>query len=80
MAATDKPYRDQKALDVVFAVSCALMLLTVVWMFADDYNRPFKRYQRDFRDVEEEVSKRTMLAGAPNSVFQIFLALVASPR
>ena len=33
MAATDQTYRNQKTLDIVFAVSCVLMLLSMVWMF-----------------------------------------------
>ena len=32
MAATDKTYRNQKTLDIVFAVSCILMLLSSFWM------------------------------------------------
>ena len=47
MAATDQFYRKQKTLDVVFAVSCILMLVCTVWMFWDDYNRPWKKDQRD---------------------------------
>ena len=44
MAATDKPYRDQYVLDVVFAASCGVMLLSLVWMFADDYYREYDQY------------------------------------
>ena len=51
MAATDKPYRNQQTLNVVFAVSCVAMLLTTLWMLVDDYNREFKTVQRKFRDV-----------------------------
>ena len=45
MAATDQTYRDQKILDVVFGVSCALMLITTGWMFWQDYNRDWKAGQ-----------------------------------
>jgi len=65
MAASDQTYRSQKALHVVFAVSSVAMLVTTGWMFWDDYNRPFKKEQRAFRDVEEELAKRAMLAAAP---------------
>src|SRR5206468_68290 len=41
-------------------------LVTTGWMFWDDYNRPFKTEQRVFRDVEEELAKRAMLAAAPS--------------
>jgi hypothetical protein len=36
MAATDQPYRNQNTLDVVFGVSCVLMLVTTGWMFWQD--------------------------------------------
>src|SRR5262245_556002 len=65
MAATDKPYRSQRALDIVFGVSCVLMLLTTLWMFAQDYNRDFKAVQRTFRDVEAAVAERDMVDKLP---------------
>lgn len=67
MAASDKTYRKQTVLHVVFAVSSLAMLVTTVWMFWDDYNRPFKKEQRIFRDVEEQVSRRSALESAPDS-------------
>src|SRR4051794_37950145 len=66
MAATDKPFRDQRALDIVFAASCALMLLSVVWMFADDYYREYKPVQRKFRDVETALNERQMIQDLPH--------------
>ncbi len=65
MAATDQVYRNQKTLNVVFAVSCVLMLLSVIWMLVDDYNRPFKAVQREFRDVEAQLSVQLMLDNMP---------------
>jgi mono/diheme cytochrome c family protein len=67
MAATDQTYRNQRTLDVVFGVSCVLMLLSVLWMFWQDYNREFKAVQRQFRDVEEAVSEHAMLAALPSA-------------
>ena len=58
MAATDKHYRDQNLLDFVFAASSILMLVSVIWMFAQDYFREFNTDQRAFRDVEEAVAQR----------------------
>src|SRR5689334_24322535 len=66
MAATDKPYRNQYRLDVVFGVSCVLLLFSVGWMMYDDHYRPWKRVQRTFRDVEEAMSLQQMLAKAPD--------------
>lgn len=66
MAATDKTYRPQKTLDIVFAVSCVLMLISIVWMFVQDYNREFKGVQRQFRDVDEALTERGMLDKLPD--------------
>src|SRR5262245_41270214 len=67
MAATDAFYRDQKSVNIVFAVSCVALLASTIWMVADDFNRPFKKDQKVFRDVEEEMSKRAALAMAPDA-------------
>lgn len=66
MAATDQTYRNQKTLDVVFAVSCILMLIGTLWMFWQDYDRPFKHVQREFRDVEEAMNEYQMLGQLPS--------------
>src|SRR5437660_7879397 len=66
MAATDQTYRNQRTLDIAFAVSCVLMLASIVWMFAQDYFREFKQVQRKFRDVEEALAERTMLEKMPD--------------
>src|SRR5579871_6689238 len=66
MAATDQTYRNQRTLDIVFAVSCILMLLGTLWMFWQDYSREFKTVQRDFRDVEEAMNEQQMLAQLPS--------------
>jgi mono/diheme cytochrome c family protein len=65
MAATDQTYHNQKTLDIVFAVSCILMLLGTLWMFWQDYNREFKHVQREFRDVEEAMNEHQMVAQLP---------------
>src|SRR5262245_5714751 len=67
MAATDKTLRNQKALDMVFAVSSILMLVSVVMMLAQDYFREFKDEQRVFRDVEAKVAQRLALDQIPDS-------------
>jgi mono/diheme cytochrome c family protein len=69
MAATDQTYRKQKTLDVVFAVSSILMLLSIFWMLWDDYNREFKHVQRKFRDVEDEIFLRAMLDKMPDPAY-----------
>ncbi len=69
MAATDKAYRNQNMLDIVFAVSSLLMLASIMWMFAQDYFREFKTEQRHFRDVEEALAARQALEQAPGEQF-----------
>jgi hypothetical protein len=66
MAASDQTYRNQKALDVVFGVSCVLMLVSLVWMFWDDYNRAWKKEQREFRNVEEAMADRVAVSKLPD--------------
>jgi cytochrome c1 len=66
MAATDQTYRNQKMLDIVFAVSGILTLLSLVGMFAQDYFREFKTEQRQFRDVEAAMAERAVLALLPS--------------
>ena len=74
MAATAEPYRSQKTLDIVFAASCAAMMLSTIWMFAADYRRDYKNTQRTFRDVEATLAEREMLDKLPDP------ALVADLR
>jgi hypothetical protein len=57
MAATDQTYRNQKALDIVFAASSVALLLSMIWMFVQDYNREWKTEQREFRDVDPEFAQ-----------------------
>ena len=63
MAATDKAFRDQRALDIVFAVSNILMLLSIGWMLWQDYAREYKVEQRDFRRVEVGIAQAARAAG-----------------
>ncbi len=65
MAATDKPYRNQYHLDVIFGVSCIVLLLTTAWMFIDDHYRAYKPVQRKFRDVEEALYVQQMAEKYP---------------
>src|ERR1700733_7803986 len=67
MAATDKTLRDQKMLDMAFAVASILMLVSVIMMLGQDYFREFKDEQRVFRDVEAKVAQRLALDQIPES-------------
>lgn len=65
MAATDKTLRDQRTLDIVFAVSNILMLVSIVWMMWQDYAREYKTEQREFRTVESAMAQRAALEMLP---------------
>src|SRR5262245_31135906 len=65
MAATDKTYRNQRTLNIVFAWSSVAFLLVCIWMMADDYNKPHKQVQREFRDVESNLSLALALEQTP---------------
>src|SRR5947209_3644603 len=67
MAATDQTYRNQRMLDIVFAVSNVLMLVSIIWMFVQAYNREFKQVQRKFRDVDEALTERQLLEKLPDT-------------
>src|SRR5213595_3343532 len=66
MAASDQFYRKQKTLDLVFGVSSALMLASIVGMFIQDYYRSWKPEQRNFRPVESAISLREALSDIPS--------------
>ena len=53
MPATEKTWRDQKWMHVVFGVSSLIMLVTTVWMFAKDHNREWRSWQLKDRGKEK---------------------------
>ncbi len=52
MPANEQTWRNPKLMHLVFAISSIAMLLATVWMMADDHNRPWKEYQRTFRELD----------------------------
>src|SRR5277367_1914589 len=66
-AATDQNYRSQKTLDIVFALTCILMLVSIIWMYAQDQFRDWKVEQREFRNVEEALLQRAVVRVAPDA-------------
>src|SRR5436853_559036 len=51
MAASDATYRNTRTLNIVFAASSVVMLLTIIGMFAEDYFRDWKIEQRLLYDI-----------------------------
>ena len=52
MPATEQTWWNLKVLHVVFGVTAILLLLATVLMLVSDHNRPWKKYQREFRALE----------------------------
>ncbi len=42
---------------MVFGIASIVMLITTVWMMADDHNRPWKEYQRTFRNLDVQTTE-----------------------
>src|SRR3990170_70802 len=45
MPATEKTWRDQARLHVIFGVSALVMLAGTIWMLAKDHNREWRKWQ-----------------------------------
>jgi len=58
MPATEQTWRNLKILHVVFAITAIVLLVATVLMLAVDHNRPWKKYQREFRALEYMVGGR----------------------
>lgn len=43
-----------KALHLIFALSSVALLLSLVWLLWADYDRPWKQYQKQFREIETQ--------------------------
>jgi len=52
MPATEQTRWNLKVLHVVFGVAAILLLIATVLMLVSDHNRPWKKYQREFRALE----------------------------
>jgi len=54
---TQERHYNINKLNVIFAVSSVILLLSLGWMLADDYSRSWKEYQKDFRTLEIEKTR-----------------------
>src|SRR5258706_13477683 len=66
-------------LNVVFAASSIFLLLSVVWMVWDDFDRDWKNTQRRFADLEYQVT-RASREQAARAVDKNKLAQLAAAR
>ena len=56
----DERYWDIHKLNKWFAISSILFLISMAWTFIDDNDDEFKVYQREFRKMEIEISKKNL--------------------
>src|SRR3972149_8868899 len=52
MPATEKTWRDQAKMHVLFGISALVMLGATIWMLAKDHNREWRKWQLDDRARE----------------------------
>src|SRR3954447_18315202 len=52
MPATEKTWRDQTRMHVIFGISALVMLAGTIWMLAKDHNREWRKWQLDERARE----------------------------
>ena len=62
MPATEKTWRDQKTMHVIFGLTGLIMLVSTVWMFAADHRREWKQYQRKMRSIDVRFTEWRMAA------------------
>ena len=53
-------FRSIGALNLIFLITGALMLVTIIWMVWADWDREFKDYQRKFYALEEQKAKQQL--------------------
>ena len=68
----DTHYR-VSTLNLWFAVSSALMLLATVWTMYDDWNAPWKPYQREWRDIDLALTQNQLESMADEQANEIAL-------
>ena len=56
----DERYWDIHLLNKWFAITSILFVISMVWMFIDDNDDDFKQYQKTFRQMEVEISKKKL--------------------
>src|SRR6185295_2646111 len=52
MPATEKTWRDQAKMHVLFGISALVLLAGTIWMLAKDHNREWRKWQMDDRTRE----------------------------
>ena len=52
----DERHYNILSLNKLFGISSIFFLVLIIWTFADDYDRTWKDYQREFRRLDSDVT------------------------
>ena len=57
MPESDERHYNIQKLNRLFAIASLVLLISLGWMFFEDYARNWKNYQREFRQLEVEKTR-----------------------
>src|SRR6185295_5803190 len=71
MPATEKTWRDQARMHVIFGISALVMLGGTIWMLANDHNREWRQVQLDDRGLERWTTQAQLAQAQADSTAQL---------
>src|SRR6476619_7563689 len=71
MPATEKTWRDQAKMHVIFGISALVMLGGTIWMLAKDHNREWRQWQLDDRSRERWTIEAQLAQAEADSTVQL---------
>src|SRR5262245_17851354 len=71
MPATEKTWRDQARMHVIFGISALVMLAGTIWMLAKDHNRQWRKWQLDDRSREQWTAKAQLAQDEADSTVRL---------
>src|SRR4051812_6510542 len=71
MPATEKTWRDQAKMHVIFGISALVMLGGTIWMLAKDHNREWRQWQLDDRSRERWTIEAQLAQAKADSTVQL---------
>src|SRR5690242_13577597 len=71
MPATEKTWRDQAKMHIIFGISALVMLVGTIWMLAKDHNREWQKWQLDDRSREAWTIQAQLAQSQADSAVQL---------
>ena len=71
MPATEKTWRDQPRMHVIFGISALVMLIGTIWMLAKDHNRQWRDWQLNDRSLERWTAEAQLAQDEADSTVQL---------